>query len=183
MKKSIACLVSLLALSASAADKPATEGATPGQWTMDFEAARKVAVEKKLPILINFTGSVSPLAQPNHTYDVTATGGFQYQTDLSGNPTINVAEFGSESTDPVQPQLFRIKKTSTAPEGETATGPNFSHSYTVSIAVAPGQTVTDMLLSDVLPNNVQFVSVTTVSGHGTTTITPVSTPTTSTPGS
>ncbi len=39
-----------------------------------------------------------------------------------------------------------------------------------------------MLLSDVLPNNVQFVSVTTVSGNGTTTITPVSTPTTSTPG-
>ena len=132
--------------------------------------------------VINFTGSVSPLAQPNHTYDVTATGGFQYQVDGSGNPTINVAEFGSESTDPVQPQLFRIKKTSTAPEGETATGPNFTHSYTVSIAVAPGQTVTDMLLSDVLPNNVQFVSLTTVSGHGTTTITPVSTPTTSTPG-
>ena len=132
--------------------------------------------------VINFTGSVSPLAQPNHTYDVTATGGFQYQVDGSGNPTINVADFGSESTDPVQPQLFRIKKTSTAPEGETATGPNFTHSYTVSIAVAPGQTVTDMLLSDVLPNNVQFVSVTTVSGNGTTTITPVSTPTTSTPG-
>ena len=132
--------------------------------------------------VINFTGSVSPLAQPNHTYDVTATGGFQYQVDGSGNPTINVADFGSESTDPVQPQLFRIKKTSTAPEGETATGPNFTHSYTVSIAVAPGQTVTDMLLSDVLPNNVQFVSVTTVSGNGTTTITPVSTPSTSTPG-
>ena len=132
--------------------------------------------------VINFTGSVSPLAQPNQTLPVTATGGFQYQVDGSGNPTINVADFGSESTDPVQPQLFRIKKTSTAPEGETATGPNFTHSYTVSIAVAPGQTVTDMLLSDVLPNNVQFVSVTTVSGHGTTTITPVSTPTTSTPG-
>jgi len=132
--------------------------------------------------VINFIGSVSTLAQPNHTYDVTATGGFQYQVDGSGNPTINVAEFGSESTDPVQPQLFRIKKTSTAPEGETATGPNFTHSYTVSIAVAPGQTVTDMLLSDILPNNVQFVSVTTVSGNGTTTITPVSTPTTSTPG-
>ena len=132
--------------------------------------------------VINFTGSVSPLAQPNHTYDVTATGGFQYQTDSSGNPTINVAGFGSPSSDPVQPQLFRIKKTSDAPEHETATGPNFTHSYTVSIAVAPGQTVTDMLLSDVLPNNVQFVSVTTVSGNGTTTITPVSTPTTSTPG-
>lgn len=132
--------------------------------------------------VINFTGSVSPLAQPSHTYDVKATGGFQYQVDGSGNPTINVADFGSESTDPVQPQLFRIKKTSTAPEAETATGPNFTHTYTVSMAVAPGQTVTDLLLRDILPNNVQFVSVTTVSGHGTTTITPVSTPSTSTPG-
>lgn len=36
---------------------PAVSGATPGQWTMDFDAARKVAAEKKLPILINFTGS------------------------------------------------------------------------------------------------------------------------------
>jgi uncharacterized repeat protein (TIGR01451 family) len=132
--------------------------------------------------VINFTGSVSPLAQPNHTYDVTATGGFQYQVDGSGNPTINVAEFGSESTDPVQPQVFRIKKTSSAPEAETATGPNFTHTYTVSMAVAPGQTINDLLLSDVLPNNVQFVSVNTVTGNGSTTITPVSTPSTSTPG-
>ncbi|MDD2597712.1 MAG: thioredoxin family protein [Kiritimatiellae bacterium] len=36
---------------------PVETGATPGQWTMDFDAARKVANEKKLPILINFTGS------------------------------------------------------------------------------------------------------------------------------
>ena len=57
MKNAIACLASLLALTALAADKPVTEGATPGQWTMDFEAAKKVAAEKKLPILINFTGS------------------------------------------------------------------------------------------------------------------------------
>lgn len=40
-----------------AAEKPAVEGATPGQWTMDFDAARKVAAEKKLPLLLNFTGS------------------------------------------------------------------------------------------------------------------------------
>jgi len=132
--------------------------------------------------VINFTGSVSPLAQPNHTYGVTATGGFQYQVDGSGNPTINSADFGGTSTDPVQPQLFRIKKTSSAPEAETATGPNFTHTYTVSIAVAPGQTVTDLLLRDALPNNVQFVSVASVSGHGTNTITPVSTPSTSIPG-
>ena len=33
------------------------EGAEPGVWTMDFEAAKKLAKEKKLPILLNFTGS------------------------------------------------------------------------------------------------------------------------------
>lgn len=41
----------------SAADKPAVEGAEPGAWTMDLDAARKVAAAKKLPLLLNFTGS------------------------------------------------------------------------------------------------------------------------------
>ncbi len=57
MKTGIACLASLLTLAAAAAEKPATEGAVPGQWTMDMDAAKKVAAEKKLPLLLNFTGS------------------------------------------------------------------------------------------------------------------------------
>ncbi|MFM8891409.1 MAG: hypothetical protein ACKOTB_07275, partial [Planctomycetia bacterium] len=131
---------------------------------------------------ITFTGLISNLAQPNHSYPVTATGGFQYQTDTAGNPTVNVATLGATTTDPVEPQLFRLTKTSSAPEAETATGPNFTHTYTVSMAVAPGQTIDDLLLSDVLPTNIQFVSLDSVTGNGTTTITPVATPSTSTPG-
>lgn len=57
MNKSVVCLVSLLTLAVTAAEKPATEGAVPGQWTMDLDAAKKVAAEKKLPLLLNFTGS------------------------------------------------------------------------------------------------------------------------------
>ena len=131
---------------------------------------------------IRFTGVISPLAQPNHTYPVTATGGFQFQTDSAGNPTVNVATLGTTTTDPVTPQLFRLNKTSDAPEYETATGPNFTHTYTVSMAVAPGQTVTDLRLEDVLPDTVQFVALTAQSGNQTTSITPVSTPSTTTPG-
>jgi len=37
--------------------KPVETGAVPGEWTMDFDAARKVAAEKKLPLFLNFTGS------------------------------------------------------------------------------------------------------------------------------
>jgi protein disulfide-isomerase len=33
------------------------EGAVPGKWTMDLDAAKKLAAEKKLPILMDFSGS------------------------------------------------------------------------------------------------------------------------------
>jgi protein disulfide-isomerase len=39
------------------AERPATEGAKVGEWTMDFEAAKTLAKEKNLPVLLNFTGS------------------------------------------------------------------------------------------------------------------------------
>ena len=48
---------SLFGAATLAAEKPAADGAAPGQWTMDFDAARKVAAERKLPLLLNFTGS------------------------------------------------------------------------------------------------------------------------------
>jgi len=34
-----------------------TEGAKVGHWTMDFDAAKELAAEKRLPLLLNFTGS------------------------------------------------------------------------------------------------------------------------------
>jgi len=56
-RQTAATLAFLLAGSVLAAERPATEGAVPGQWTMDFDAACQVAAAKKLPIFINFTGS------------------------------------------------------------------------------------------------------------------------------
>jgi len=59
MNRNVASLAALLLLGAGAfaTEKPAFEGALPGQWTMDFDAACKVASEKKLPLFLNFTGS------------------------------------------------------------------------------------------------------------------------------
>ena len=37
--------------------KPAVEGAEPGKWTQDYDAALKVAAEKNLALMLNFTGS------------------------------------------------------------------------------------------------------------------------------
>lgn len=131
---------------------------------------------------LHFTGVVSSDAQTMSSYSVKATGGFRYQVDAAGNPTVNKAIMGTETTDPVQPQVFRVTKNSNAPESETVTGPNFTHTYTVNVAVAPGQTVTDFLVEDTLPDALQFVSVGTVAGHGSTTVTNVADPSTTTPG-
>lgn len=47
----------LLASSAFSGVDSDLDGATPGKWTMDFEAAKKVAAEKKIPILLDFSGT------------------------------------------------------------------------------------------------------------------------------
>ena len=39
------------------ADSIAKKGAEVGVWTQDFDAAKKLAAEKKLPLFVNFTGS------------------------------------------------------------------------------------------------------------------------------
>lgn len=78
-----------------------------------------------------------------------------------------------------------LSKSYTGPDNtsaETATGPNFTRQYNVSVDIAPGQTITNLNLTDVLPSNFQFVSVvsTTVNGVPVST-TAISTPSTSTP--
>ncbi len=61
MKRLLSLSVSLLLAlgyqTTARAERPVTEGAKVGEWTMDFEAAKKLAKEKNLPILMNFTGS------------------------------------------------------------------------------------------------------------------------------
>lgn len=42
---------------ATAAGDIQTEGATVGEWTMDFAAAKELAEEKQLPLFLDFTGS------------------------------------------------------------------------------------------------------------------------------
>ncbi len=48
---------SIIASTAQAAEEVQTEGAKVGKWTMDYDAATKLAGEKKLPLMLNFTGS------------------------------------------------------------------------------------------------------------------------------
>ncbi|MGO9601741.1 MAG: hypothetical protein ACLP7Q_27530 [Isosphaeraceae bacterium] len=76
-----------------------------------------------------------------------------------------------------------MKETYNGPEDETATGPNFPRENKISVAIAPGQTITNLDVTDALPSNLQYMSVVETSIRGTsTTTTALSTPSTSTPG-
>lgn len=62
MKQTLATLLTILSLffvgsRVNASDEVALVGAESGKWTMDYEAALKLAAAKKLPVILNFTGS------------------------------------------------------------------------------------------------------------------------------
>lgn len=57
MSSTVALLLTLAFQLEVFAERPITEGAKVGEWTMDVEAAKALAKEKNLPLLMNFTGS------------------------------------------------------------------------------------------------------------------------------
>ncbi|MDD3753461.1 MAG: carboxypeptidase regulatory-like domain-containing protein, partial [Methanobacterium sp.] len=66
---------------------------------------------------------------------------------------------GDESTAQVTPTVIKITKTSNAPERETATGRNYPITYTLTVDVANGQTITSIEVADLIPGNLQFLQV------------------------
>ncbi|MFZ5885657.1 MAG: sortase [Chloroflexota bacterium] len=120
------------------------------------------------PLVVNVTVSMSNLADLGTPLTIQARGGYQFgYTPLNDwccgdDPSLSLSGWTSDS---VTPTLFTLQKTYLGPEDETATGPNFPRRYTVTAAIAPGQTMSPFNLTDVLPNNMQFVSlVSTVPG-------------------
>ena len=133
---------------------------------------------------INLDLKVSNLAELNRGLNISARGGFQYGNDALDNPTTDPSIVGGYQSTTVTPKLLTLTKTYLGPEDETATGPNFIRQYRIDVDIAPGQTVTNLQLSDLLPGNMQFANGVQVQVHGVATgvfATP-NTPSTSVPG-
>ncbi len=96
---------------------------------------------------------------------------------FGANATGTIPLRGTEVTTTVTPTVIELTKTSNAHEQETATGKNYPVTYTLTVDVAAGRTVNNIVVSDVIPDNLQFISVTNYDGG-----TPVTLPSTNTPG-
>ncbi|MBI1294077.1 hypothetical protein GC175_03850 [bacterium] len=114
---------------------------------------------------------------------ISASAGFQFGADPLDNPATDPSITGVTASTTFTPTLFTLTKTYIGPEDETATGPNFPRQYLITVDIADGQTLTNLDLIDVLPDNLQFVQVDDTTIRGTTTATtPIATPSTTNPG-
>jgi uncharacterized repeat protein (TIGR01451 family)/fimbrial isopeptide formation D2 family protein len=110
--------------------------------------------------VVHITTQMSDGANVGWPLDLIADGGFQFgRTPLndptSGDPSILQ---DTAATTHVTPTIILVSKTYNGPEHETATGPDFPESYTITATIAKDQPVTDLILSDTLPDNMQYLS-------------------------
>ncbi len=113
---------------------------------------------------IQVTVQVSNLADVGAPLPVSAVGGFAFGRDASDNPTTDAPVVGPTASTTITPEVMHLEKVYNGPEGETTTGPNFPRSFTISLDVATGQTLTNASLTDTLPDGIVVVGTPTLSG-------------------
>ncbi len=169
----------------NSAGNPVVISGTPGDQLVVLQLPFGSFTPGQPAAVIDVATTISNLADPGAALTIQAKGGFRYGNDSLDNPTLpdpTIIQSVAASASTV-PTLLRLTKTYIGPEDETATGPNFPRQYRITVDVANGQTVTNLDLTDVLPNNLQYVRVDQTDIRGTITATSsISTPSTLTPG-
>ncbi|MBL8776714.1 MAG: DUF11 domain-containing protein [Acidimicrobiales bacterium] len=123
---------------------------------------------------ISVTASMSNLADLGTPLPIAARAGFRYgDTPTGSTPIVQ----GAPDTATVEPTLVSMTKTYLGPEDETATGPNFPRQYRLDLGVAPGQVLTDLDLTDLLPDNLVYLGAGAITPAGSITVEPPSTTT------
>ncbi|MCL4875585.1 MAG: isopeptide-forming domain-containing fimbrial protein [Anaerolineae bacterium] len=134
------------------------------------------------PAAVTVNAQLSNLADLGTPLTVYARGGFQFGNDPLNNPCCDPTVFTDPTpstildvptTGAVTPTLVTLSKSNDAHESETATGPNYPVTYTVSLEVAPGQTLNNVTVTDTLDNN---IVVTGISAPGASVVNPVAPP-------
>ncbi|MEM7491656.1 MAG: LEPR-XLL domain-containing protein, partial [Pseudomonadota bacterium] len=90
------------------------------------------------PVDVELSLDLSELADLDQPLDITATGGFALGNDSQSNPATDPTITGATASLSVQPELYTLTKTSTAPEEEAATGPSYVYQHTIVLDIADG---------------------------------------------
>ncbi len=116
---------------------------------------------------------------PNQNYELTAVGGFALGQDALDNPGTVAAPtdaplFGSPDSDTAYPYVIDLLKTASVFEddgpytGEMPSGPNFPITYRLEVNIAAGETIDNLVIEDLLPDDLAYTGNLNVSfGAGT----------------
>ncbi|MFO1371350.1 MAG: hypothetical protein U1F42_02810, partial [Candidatus Competibacteraceae bacterium] len=83
---------------------------------------------------------------------------------------------GAAVTEQLTPTLWRLKKLRMLPNPSAHRGPAFPYTYTLTIDVADGKTITNITVNDTLPASLQFIGPAAITGGTGCSATPPSTP-------
>ncbi|AYF86679.1 DUF4347 domain-containing protein [Pseudomonas sp. DY-1] len=133
------------------------------------------------PITVQVTASLSDLADTDFSFSGTtpdltirARSGFQYGNDSLNNPATDpsiLEPSANADSFVVHPTVITFDQVITTPEGETATGPNYGRELDVTINPADSQTLTNVVLTQPVPDNVIVTAITPGGGGTITSIT------------
>ncbi|MBM7069751.1 DUF4347 domain-containing protein, partial [Actibacterium sp. 188UL27-1] len=110
------------------------------------------------------TASMSENADLGQPLNIVTNAGFALGNtavdDPDTDPPIQSATFEASNTQvvSVSPQLYTVETDFSHPGDDTATGPNHVRSMTVTVDVAPGQTLTNADIAFTLPQELVYVS-------------------------
>ncbi|TLX79454.1 DUF4347 domain-containing protein [Pseudomonas nicosulfuronedens] len=148
----------------------ASVGMKPGDQMIVLQLPYGSVTNGQPGIDIQITAQLSNLADttysdgaPNLT--INARGGFEYGNDSLNNPTQDPSLVESTlHSFVVTPTLLSVTQTVNMPEGETVTGPNFTRTQTVTVTPATGQTLTNVSVTQTVPDQVHVSQITPGAG-------------------
>ncbi|MBI6883463.1 VCBS domain-containing protein [Pseudomonas putida] len=155
----------------------ASVGMKPGDQMVVLQLPYASVTNGQPSIDIQITGLLSNLADthysdgaPNLTINTRA--GFEYGNDSLSNPTQDPSLVESAlHSFIVTPTLLKVTQTVNMPEGETVTGPNFTRTQTITVTPAPGQTLSNVTVTQTVPDQVHVSAITPGPGGTLTSVT------------
>jgi hypothetical protein len=116
---------------------PPPNAATGDVWySVELPFGSFVATQPQADITITGVLNAAAGAVVGVPLTIQATGNFGFGVDALNNPGSDPPVQGSAVSSTITPTVWTISKSHNGPEGETATGPNFPRTWTITVDIA-----------------------------------------------
>ncbi|MBV4527391.1 VCBS domain-containing protein [Pseudomonas sp. SWRI100] len=155
----------------------ASVGMKPGDQMVVLQLPYASVTNGQPTIDVQITAQLSNLADTSYSdgapnLTINARAGFEYGNDSLNNPAQDPSRVESAlHSFIVTPTLLKVTQTVNLPEGETVTGPNFTRTQTVTVTPAPGQTLSNVTVTQTVPDQVHVSAITPGAGGTLTSVT------------